>query len=132
MEFLYDKFNDDYSFLQKIMGDYYGGKLKYEDLLPALERFRNKILETRDYCKNNEFFYERVGRVLKFLEDIMSDLYKNRLNIEDVIPALGELSIKLLHTQKCFVEGNKFLESKIDNKEEVLINALESTKNKAR
>ena len=36
-----------------------------------------------------EFFYERVGRVLKVLEDITSDLYKNRLNTEDVIPALG-------------------------------------------
>ena len=48
-DIVYDKLNEDYRYLEGIMGNIYDGKLKYEKILPALGELAQKKLNIQKH-----------------------------------------------------------------------------------
>ena len=131
IDILYDKVNSNYTYLESIMGAYYDGTLNYEGLLPTLNELKEKTIQTRDDC-TNELVFDRVNQVIKYIDDIMEAIYENKLNTNEVIPALGELGMNMLGAQKYIAGTDELLLTKIEDKENVLADALASTKSNVR
>lgn len=127
-DILYEKINDNYAYLESIMGSFYDGNLNYEGVLPALNELKEKLVETKKDC-DNEILFNRIGEVIKYTEEIMQAIYEGKVNNEEVIPALGELAINMLGAQKYTAGTNEYLKTRIEDKEKYLSEALISTKN---
>ena len=81
---------------------------------------------------NKDNIYDKLNENYNYLDSIMGAIYDETLPLEkeSLLQALGELGCKLLQTQKEIVHDDLLLVSKVEEKENVLLNALNDITNK--
>lgn len=119
-DIIYDKISENYFYLEQIMGAFYDGNLNYEELLPALEEEKEKLVGTINDCEEDELV-DKLSEVIKFTDDIMNSIYNKSIDNKEVIPTLIELGLIILKAQEYVAGNDEYLLTRIHDKKTVLI-----------